>query len=392
MITKAQTAEKILRHLESEIDLMKNFLRELVLMESPSANLQALEQIMKFIESEFKELGYYTLRVPGKETGGYLYARPQNRKKKIPIQLLIGHCDTVWELNSLKKMPVHEEEGKFMGPGIYDMKAGLTEILFSLRCLRDLKLSHEVMPVVLINADEEIGSRESTPAIERLASIANRAFILEPPLGLEGKLKTARKGIGKFIIKVQGRAAHAGLDPEKGVNAIVELSNQVQKLFAMNDPEKGISVNVGKIQGGTSANVVASESSAVVDVRVYNQADADYITEKILSLKPTHKEVSLRIEGGIRRIPMEKTERNQDLWKRAKAGGKLLNLELEESTAGGGSDGNTTSLYTATLDGLGATGDGAHAEHEFIFVEKLPERTALLTILLLEDPLTSKSS
>lgn len=392
MITTAQTAIKIRTHLESKIDLMKNFLRELVLIESPSADLEALEEIMKFLESEFKQLDYYTLRVPGKKTGGYLYARPQNRKKDIPIQMLIGHCDTVWNLSSLQKMPVHEEDGKFMGPGIYDMKAGLTQIFFSLRCLRDLKLLHEVMPVVFINADEEIGSRESTHAIARLASIANRAFILEPPLGLEGKLKTARKGIGKFVVKVQGRAAHAGLDPEKGVNAIVELSNQVQKLFAMNDPEKGISVNVGMIQGGTSANVIASESSAVVDVRVYNQKDAEYITQKILSLKPTHGEVSLKIEGGIRRVPMERTERNRDLWKRAKARGKLLNLELEEATAGGGSDGNTTSLYTATLDGLGTTGDGAHAEHEFVFTEKLVERTALLTILLLEDPLTYKTS
>lgn len=389
MTTTTRTAQKIRNHLETHSPRMKDFLRELVMMESPSQNLEALEKIMVFLESEFKKLDYYTLRIPGKKTGGYLYARPGSREKKVPLQLLIGHCDTVWELNSLKKMPVHEENEKFMGPGIYDMKAGLTQIFFALRCLRELGLPHKVMPVVLINADEEIGSRESTAAIARLAAIANRAFILEPPLGLDGKLKTARKGIGKFTVKVQGRAAHAGLDPEKGVNAIVELSHQVQKLFALNDPEKGITINVGKIEGGTSANVIASESSAVVDVRVYNQEDADYISQKILALKPLHKEVIMKIEGGIRRIPMERTERNQDLWKRAKAGGKLIDLKLEEATAGGGSDGNTTSLYTATLDGLGTTGDGAHAEHEFIFTEKLAERTALLTILLLEDPLTS---
>ncbi len=388
MTTTSHTAKEIRDHLESEAGPMKEFLRELVSMESPSRDLEALEKIMRFLESSFSKLDYYTLRVPGKETGGYLYARPESRKKHAPIQLLIGHCDTVWELDSLKKMPVHEEDEKFMGPGIYDMKAGLTQIYFALQCIRDLGLAHKVMPAVLINADEEIGSLESTAAIARLAAIANRAFILEPPLGLQGKLKTARKGIGKFTIKVQGRAAHAGLDPEKGVSAIVELSKQVQKLYALNDPEKGITINVGKIEGGTSANVVASESSAVVDVRVYNQEDADYISRKILSLKPSHKEVVMKIEGGIRRVPMEKTERNRVLWDRAKAGGELLDLKLEEATAGGGSDGNTTSLYTATLDGLGTTGDGAHAQHEFIFTKQLPERTALLTVLLLEEPLT----
>ena len=388
MTTTSHTAKEIRDHLESEAGPMKEFLRELVNMESPSRNLKALEKIMLFLESAFSKLGYFTLRVPGKETGGYLYARPENREKHAPIQLLIGHCDTVWELDSLKKMPVHEEDEKFMGPGIYDMKAGLTQIYFALQCIRGLGLAHKVLPVVLINADEEIGSLESTVAIARLAAIANRAFILEPPLGLQGKLKTARKGIGKFTIKVQGRAAHAGLDPEKGVSAIVELSKQVQKLYALNDPEKGITINVGKIEGGTSANVVASESSAVVDVRVYNQEDADYISRKILSLKPSHKEVVMKIEGGIRRVPMEKTERNRVLWDRAKAGGELLDLKLEEATAGGGSDGNTTSLYTATLDGLGTTGDGAHAQHEFIFTKQLPERTALLTVLLLEEPLT----
>ncbi|WP_029038736.1 M20 family metallopeptidase [Salinimicrobium xinjiangense] len=387
MTLSTHMAKEMRKQVESQTGQMKEFLRELVMMESPSQDLQALDGIMNFLESEFKKLNYYTLRVPGKETGGYLYARPQNRKKNIPLQLLIGHCDTVWEINSIERMPLHEEKEKFMGPGIYDMKAGLTQIFFSLRCLENMELRPEVLPVVLINTDEEIGSRESTPAIARLAAIANRAFILEPPLGLEGRLKTARKGIGKFTLKVQGRAAHAGLDPEKGVNAIVELSNQVQKLFEMNDPEKGITINVGKISGGTSANVVASESSAVVDVRVYNKKDADYISQKIFSLKPLHKEVNMKIEGGISRIPMEKTKRNQELWRRAKAGGKLLDLDLQEATAGGGSDGNTTSLYTATLDGLGTTGDGAHAHHEFIFTESLAERTSLLTLLLMEKPL-----
>jgi glutamate carboxypeptidase len=210
-------------------------------------------------------------------------------------------------------------------------------------------------------------------------------------LGLNGKLKTARKGLGRFTINVRGKAAHAGLDPGKGVNAIVELSRQVQKLYAMNDFEKGITVNIGMIEGGISPNVIAPSSKAVIDVRVLKKADGDFITKKIKALKPVHKDIVMEIEGGIGRPPMEKTPRNQLLWERAKVQGQLLGLDLEEATAGGGSDANTTSLYTATLDGLGTPGDGAHAEHEHVLENKLIERTALLTLLLLLEPLKKET-
>lgn len=286
-------------------------------------------------------------------------------------------------------MPISESKGKLNGPGVYDMKAGLTEIVFALSAIKALKLDISVTPIVLINSDEEVGSRESTLAIKRLSKIVKRAFVLEPPLGVEGKLKTQRKGIGRFTITIKGKAAHAGLDPEKGVNAIVELVHQVQKLHAMNDFDKGITVNVGLIEGGNSANVVAAASNAVIDVRVYNKEDGDYITKKIHQLKPHLDDVELVIEGGIGRQPMEKTSRNRQLWKLAQANAKLIGISLDEATAGGGSDGNTTSLYTATLDGLGTTGDGAHAAHEFIYVDKLIERTALLTLLLLEKSTTN---
>ncbi|MDX5584032.1 MAG: M20 family metallopeptidase [Aureibaculum sp.] len=382
-----EVASKIWHHLIGNQEAMLHFLRQIVAIETPSRNKEAQLELFQFLEKEFQSLGYYVLHVPGKETGGYLYARPLTRRKNNPIQLLIGHCDTVWSINTLKEMPISEQDGKIRGPGIYDMKAGLTQIFFSIQTLQKLGLSSEVTPVILINSDEEIGSKESTSTIKRLANIANRAFILEPPLGLDGKLKTARKGIGRFIIKVKGKAAHAGLDPTKGINAIVELSHQVQQLFAMNDFEKGITVNVGMIEGGISANVIAPESKAVVDVRVLNRSDGEYITKKIHQLKPMLADVELFIEGNIGRPPMEKTVRNRKLWNVAKIKGSLLDLKLEEATAGGGSDGNTTSLFTPTLDGLGTTGDGAHAAHEFIYVKKLPERTALLSLLLLADPL-----
>lgn len=384
--SKQYIANEVKNYLENNRQDIFKFLKDIVAIESPSNNKMALERIIIFLETKLKALEFYTIHVSGKKTGGYLYARPKKRIKSSPLQLLLGHCDTVWSLNTIDSMPIIQSNGKLKGPGVYDMKAGLTEIMFALSAVKELNLDISATPIILINSDEEIGSHESTSTIIRLSKIVNRAFVLEPPLGIEGKLKTARKGIGRFTVTIKGKAAHAGLDPEKGVNAIVELAHQVQKLHAMNDFKKGIAVNVGLIEGGNSANVVAAESNAIIDVRVYNKQDGEYITEKIHQLKPMLDDVELTIEGGIGRQPMEKTARNQQLWKLAQDNAKLIGLSLEEASAGGGSDGNTTSLYTATLDGLGTTGDGAHAQHEFIYVDKLIERAALLTLLLLENP------
>lgn len=273
------------------------------------------------------------------------------------------------------------------GPGIYDMKAGLVEMIFALKALQALELQPKVAPIIFINSDEEIGSRESTRYVRRLAQLVDRALVLEPSLGLTGKIKTARKGVGRFEIKVSGKAAHAGLDPGAGASAILELSHVIQKLFALNNPDQGISVNVGVIDGGTRANVVAPESSAVIDVRVETQADGQRIENVIHAIQPEDPSVSLNIEGGIGRPPMERTPANRQLWNVATDLASVLNIDLEQGTAGGGSDGNTTSLYTATLDGLGAVGDGAHAAHEFIYTDQLPQRCALLTVLLLAPPL-----
>ena len=385
-------ATEIITYLKDNHKPMLALLKELVAIESPSNNKEALKNVIRFLRKELEQLGFYTLHVSGKNTGGYLYARPLIRKKNTPLQLLIGHCDTVWELHTIKDMPVVQSNGKLSGPGVFDMKAGIIQILFSLRAIKALQLDLAVTPIILINTDEEIGSHESTPIIKRLSKLVHRAFVLEPPLGLEGRLKTARKGVGRFTITVKGKAAHAGLDPEKGVNAIVELSHQVQRLYAMNDFDKGITVNVGLIEGGYASNVIAAESKATIDVRVYNIEDGAYITDRIHQLKPMLDNVELRIEGRIGRPPMTQTSRNKHLWENAEANGKLIGLNLEQATAGGGSDGNTTSLYTATLDGLGTPGDGAHATHEFIFSDKLIERTALLTLLMLNDAATKNKT
>ena len=387
-----QVATMIWDHLKLKQKEMQDFLIQLVERESPSLNFEGQHAILSLLQNKLEDLGFYVLLMPGKETGGYLYARPLQRDKNNPIQLLIGHCDTVWDINTLNDMPVLQKNGTMSGPGIYDMKAGLTQMIFAIKTLQELSLELSVSPVILVNSDEEIGSKESTTVIKRLAKISNRAFILEPPLGLDGKLKTARKGVGRFSIIVKGKAAHAGLDPTKGASAIIELSHQIQQLFAMNDLDNGISVNVGMIEGGISANVIAPKSKAIVDVRVLTEADGELITKKIYGLKPTLLNTEIIIEGGIGRPPMEKTSRNRALWRLARINGSLRGVDLQEATAGGGSDGNTTSLYTPTLDGLGTTGDGAHAKHEFIFEEKLSERTSLLTLLLLAEPMDAHSN
>jgi glutamate carboxypeptidase len=262
------------------------------------------------------------------------------------------------------------------------MKGGLAQIILALMAIRDLGLDTPVLPIVFVNADEEIGSRSSTRYIRLLAQHCDRALVLEPALGARGDIKTARKGIGRFTITVYGKAAHAGLDPESGASAILELSHVIQKLFALNDVERGTTVNVGTIDGGIQPNVIAPHSTAVVDVRVPTVAAGNEIEYIIHSLQPTTPDVRLHIEGGIGRPSMEPTPRNQKLWDSAKLAGEALGLELHQARAGGGSDGNTTSLYTATIDGLGPVGDGAHAVHEHLLIDKTLERTALLILLL----------
>ena len=384
-------AKHIVNYLKENQESMILFLKELVKAESPSTDINAQVKILDLLCAALEELNFHVIQMPGKKTGGFILARPLKRIKNNNIQFLLGHCDTVWETGTILKMPITQDKSKITGPGIFDMKAGLTQMIFSLRTMRDLKLNCPLTPVIIINSDEEIGSKESKKAIVNISKIADRAFILEPPLGQKGKLKTARKGIGRFTLTVRGKAAHAGLNPDEGASAIVELSYHIQYLFALNDFEKGITVNVGMIEGGTSANVIAAESSAVIDVRVYNNKDAEFISKAILSLKPINKNIELLVEGYFGRPPMERTKRNQKLWIMAKNLGEQIDLELEQSTAGGGSDGNTTSLFTATLDGLGTIGGGAHAKHEFIQMDKLVERTALLTLLLTANPLQYNS-
>jgi len=337
---------------------------------------------LRLLESALQDRGFRTRRIAGRKTGGQLLAVPTSRARRSSVQLLLGHCDTVWPTGTSQTMPVEERDGKLFGPGVYDMKAGLVQAIFAVGALNETGIGADVAPVLLINSDEEIGSPESTPHIRRLAQFANRAFVMEPSLGAAGQLKTARKGVGRFTVRVTGRAAHAGLDPGKGVSAILELSHVVQALFALNDPERGVTVNVGMIDGGLRPNVVAPEAKAEADVRVLTLEDARRIESAIHGLQPSVPGTELQISGRIGRPPLERTPGNRRLWEAALEVADQIGIELGEGTAGGGSDGNTTSQWTPTLDGLGAVGDGAHAVHEHVQIQSLPERAALLAGLL----------
>lgn len=383
------SASDILEYLQSKRQDMIELLKHMAEAESPSDVPSAQHDIREIIINRLQILGYRAWRIPGRLSGGMLYARPARRQRGAPAQLMLGHYDTVWPLGTLNDMPFVEDGEVVRGPGVFDMKGGIVQALLALEAIQHFGSEPSVTPHVFLNSDEEIGSRESRRYIERLAPLMDRVLVLEPSLGPSGKLKTARKGIGRFTVTVEGEAAHAGLDPGAGASAILELSHVIQSLFSLNDLDRGVTVNVGTIDGGLRPNVVAPKSQAVVDVRVATQKDTEQIESTIRGLESVTPGTTLQVEGGFGRPPMERTPANRRLWNLARQLGTNLGLELEEGMAGGGSDGNTSSLYTATLDGLGAVGDGAHAHHEHLIPGKSLERAALLALLLLAGPLSA---
>lgn len=375
-------ADRIRQHVTTLRSELVSFTSALVENESPTDVPASQRGVQDLIADALESLDMAVERLPGQQTGGQLYGRA--RWGAGPgAQLLIGHSDTVWPLGTLASMPVELDGGVLRGPGVFDMKAGLAQLVFALRTLVELGLEPPAVPVVLVNSDEEMGSFESRSLVHRLARAAARTYVLEPSYGPEGCLKTARKGVGQFHVTIRGRSAHAGLEPDAGASAILELANVIHALYALNDRERGITVNVGVVDGGVRPNVVAPVSRAQVDVRVFTSADARMVTERILAVSARTPGVSVEIEGTVDTPPLERTPRNRRLFEEARRAGAELGLELEEVTVGGASDGNVTSLHSATLDGLGAVGGGAHAPHEHVQVEGVVARCALLARLLL---------
>jgi glutamate carboxypeptidase len=376
---------RLREHLQGREDELIGFIERIALMESPTRDADSQRPIQALLGERLEAIGYRVRHVAGVETGGHLWARPSQVAKEAPYQMLMGHSDTVWPQGTLSTMPVEHDRagGVLRGPGVFDMKCGLAQIVFALEALHALDLQPSVTPTVFVNSDEETGSPESYRHVVRLSSHALRVLVLEPALGESGVLKTARRGIGQFVVTVHGESAHSGLDPGKGASAILEMSYVIQSLHALSDLDRGITVNVGEISGGTRPNVVAAEARAVVDARVLTMDDARWLEQQVRAITATVPGTRVEITGAVDRPPMERTPRNQALWNDVKACGDRLGLALEQGVSGGGSDGNTTSLYCATIDGLGAVGDGAHASHEFLSTEHLVDRTALLAMAVM---------
>lgn len=357
--------------------------RQLVEVESPSDNKEAVDRLGSLLAGRFEGLGGHSMLHRTQSFGNHLQVDFTGKASSKPI-LLLGHLDTVYPMGTLKTMPCRITDGRLWGPGSFDMKAGIALMLHAIEALRFRHGDALPRPVtVLLVSDEEVGSDTSRHITENLAKKSAAVLVLEPSQGPKGAVKTARKGVGEYTFKVTGKAAHSGLDFEKGESAIVELARQVLQISKLVDVKRGITLNVGLIRGGTRTNVIPAVASAVLDVRVAKKKDATVIDRRLRSLKPFNRRCSLQISGGVNRPPMERTPAIAGLYAKAREIAKELGWKLEEAAVGGGSDGNfTAGLGIPTLDGLGAVGEGAHASHESVVISQLPRRGALLAGLI----------
>lgn len=374
----------LIEQIQSRQESMLRLLDEIVSLESPTHAKAEVDRLVAYLVEQCRSRGAEVASHPQADVGDITVATwPGSSSDQEPI-LVMTHIDTVWPLGTIERRPFTVEDGIARGPGVYDMKNSVVMMLTALDLINEQKLGHRPISW-LINTDEEIGSPASRPLIESLARQSSYVLCLEPPVPPHGALKTARKGVGMFNLTITGRAAHAGADPEKGISAIQELANQIDFLHSLTDMALGTTVNVGVVSGGTARNVIAAEASALIDLRVTSMTEAERVVEAILNMRPRLPGTTVKIDGGMNRPPMERTERIIAAFERAREIGAGIGLDLSEGFTGGGSDGNfTAAAGAATIDGLGSVGDGAHAEHEHILVDSFLERTALLTALLTE--------
>ncbi len=349
-------------------------LRRMVELESPSTDKAAVDRLGELLADEFARRGGRLRLHRQRDYGNHLQADFSGPGRPL---LLLGHMDTVWDVGTLARMPLKEERGRLYGPGVLDMKSGIALMLHALDAL-----DRKRRVTVLLVSDEEIGSRSSRAITERLARASSAVLVLEPAAGLHGALKTARKGVGEFHFKVTGKAAHSGLDFERGESAVLELARQLIAIAGFTDLKRGVTVNPGVIRGGTRVNVIAADAEADIDARVARMADAARLEKRFRALQPFNRQCKLEVTGGIDRPPMERRA-CAALFAHAQAVANELSFTLKEEAVGGGSDGNfTAALGVPTLDGLGGVGEGAHAAHESIIPAELPRRAALLVRLL----------
>lgn len=360
-------------------------LRQFVECESPSADKTAVDRFGEMVAREWRRRGAAVRVIRQPERGNHVRAEiALPRGSRTSGQLLIlGHLDTVYPVGTLRTMPFRVAGGRAFGPGTFDMKGGLVLALFAIDALREARLKPAKRLVFFWDSDEEIGSHTSRKLIETEARRSDAVLVLEPSLGPRGDLKTQRKGVGTAEIIVRGRAAHAGIDPAAGVNAVHELALQIERLMKMNDPSRGITVQATVISGGNASNVVPAEARAQVDVRCVRLADVVRVNRRLQAMKPILKGARIEVRGGINRPPLERTAGVKKLFAHAQTIAREMGIELGEGSTGGGSDGNfTAALGVPTLDGLGVVGDGAHALNEHLVIGKLAERAALIAGLL----------
>jgi glutamate carboxypeptidase len=362
---------------------MLEVLRELTLLESPSLEKAPTDRCCDFLANQWLLRGGTVHILKQEQRGNHLRIMWPPAHTESQRQLLVlGHYDTVYPTGTLARMPFKISAGKAYGPGTFDMKAGIVQALFAFEALQQLKIPIAKSLVFLWTSDEEIGSASSRKIIEAEARRSDAVFVLEPSLGPRGLLKTSRKGVGEAELIVHGRPAHAGLEPEKGLNAIHELSAQIARIEKWNNLRRGVTINADKIEGGTRTNVIAERAKATLDLRAWRAADMRALEKRLHSLKPIHRGAKLEITGGFDRPPLERKQ-SAALFIRAKSLAKRIGINLGEAAAGGGSDGNfTAALKIPTLDGLGAVGDGAHSPNEHIQIKTMPQRAALLAALL----------
>jgi len=355
-------------------------IREFVECESPSDHPPSVNRFVELMAERVKDIARVKTLPGGSRFGKHLRCEfTLGASKKDGRVLALGHSDTVWPLGTLASMPYREGRGRLWGPGTLDMKGGLAFFIFAMRALRDLDVPVQRNVMLQVNSDEEVGSETSREWTEEAARQSVAVLVLEPGTGLEGKLKTARKGVGWYTVTVRGLASHAGLDFTKGANAIVEMSRQIEKIAGFTRLDRGVTVSVGVVRGGTRSNVVPAECTVDVDIRAPRARDKAYLEKCFGSLKAFDKRCSIEISGGLNRPPLERTAGVRKLFKLASGLATELGVTLEESATGGGSDGNfTAALGVPTLDGLGAVGEGAHAVNESTLVNRIADRTALL--------------
>ncbi len=363
---------------------MVTLLGEFVNRESPSHDKAAVDGFGAMVAREWQKRGADVKTIEQKERGNHLRIEVKPAQERADGQVMVlGHLDTVYPLGTIAKNPFRVEGGRAFGPGTFDMKGGLTLALFAVDALQDAGIAVRKNLVFLWTSDEEIGSTTSRKIIEAEAKRSDAVLVLEPAFGASGNVKTQRKGVGGAEIVVTGRSAHAGIDPEKGVNAVHELALQIERLMKMNDRRRGITVQATVVTGGTVSNVVPEHARAEVDVRFSKIADGTAIERKLRGLKPILRGARVEVIGGVNRPPLERTASVERLFHHARGLSRQMGLKLGEAATGGGSDGNfTAAMGVPTLDGLGCVGDGAHSPNEHVVVRAMPERAALIAGLL----------